>query len=1191
MCEIGGMFQDRLEGRVKCQQETIPFYSSVSGKRMNKPDGLNSSYWQQNLESRVLFSSAIQSILDEEPMYRFFVEIGPHSALEGSLKQILKAHKSQDSYVPTLIRDQSGTKCLLTTVGKLHLNNIPIDFSVLNPDGVVLTDLPIYPWLHEAQYWYENRLSKEYRLRKFPRHELLGNRVLEGNDMEPSWRNILHLDEVPWIRDHKIYNDAVFPAAGYIAMAIEAIGQITGSQEGFSLRHIEVNRALMVEKSRVVELMTTLRPVRLTNSLNSSSWYEFTIFSHDGDKWEKNCFGEIKGSQEQTSSTSPLILTSRTVSTPRWYKTMQEVGLNYTGAFQGLTDISADVVEKAANASIVPYQGPYPIHPTTIDLCLQLLTVAVSHGIPRLFDRVLLPTSIEHLEIRSNASKLQLQAVAESSWGKTINGYAIARSEDGRPAVSIRGVTLSALEISKQQAGSETDLVAQLEWSPCIDLLNPADLIFPSARDRAGRLLCEKLSILCIIETTHRLRLLKTPLQYLEKYRSWLETQTLRAEDGKYNLVEEAQNMTRMTSAQRLSLISHTFMEAKSIDATAPAMAIFRIFESAKGVFEGDTQALEVLMPKNVLSNLYDWLVGDYKSFLQHLGHRNPNLRILEIGAGTGGTTVAVLESLMSTSGQPMYSKYTYTDISSGFFGAAKGRFSVAPNMEYAVLDISKDPVQQGFVAGSYDLILAANVVHATPKIHDTLMNVRSLLHPRGRLLLQELNPTLRWLNYIMGVLPDWWLGEDDGRYFEPYIPLERWDAELRNAGFQGVDAGIHDDEMPLQVNMSIVSTISPKILHTKKVALLYEERNTAVDQIYHVLLEKGYDVESSYLRQEPPDDKEVISLLDLAEPFLRDVTAAKLQLFQEYMGKLKHGLLWVTESVHIECTDPSYGMIFGAARTMRSELSLDIATLEIDSRDPETWTILLQVFEHFQSRDKKSDTDPDYEFALLKGVVYVGRYNWLPVNEGLSSSKGQQESEFKTLEIGTLGLLQTLQWEQARPDHLADDEVLVEIKAVGLNFRDVLIAMGQIRVDKDGKLGCEASGIVRQVGSNVTDLCLGDRVFAFPKGGCFSTFLKLSALHCAKIPSALSFEDAATMPCVYSTVIHGLIDVGRLEQGQVSNPRRSSKLTTLMTSITDSSDSIGLRRCGHSSDSDLQNDWCSGKPDITYEICCSQAE
>ena len=299
-----------------------------------------------------------------------------------------------------------------------------------------------------------------------------------------------------------------------------------------------------------------------------------------------------------------------------------------------------------------------------------------------------------------------------------------------------------------------------------------------------------------------------------------------------------------MNSAERLSLISHLYQEANSTNATPLATAIILVFDSAEGIYQGRIQALEPLMQGGVLEKLYDWLVGGWKSFLHVLSHGKPNLRILEIGAGTGGTTASVLACLVSKSGRSNYSRYTYTDVSSGFFKAAKERFSHATNMEYAVLDISKDPIQQGFTAGSYDLILAANVLHATPKIRDTLMNVRNLLHPGGRLVLQELSPTMRCINYIMGVLPGWWLGEEDGRHLEPYLPLERWDTELRHAGFQGVDAGIYDDEMPYQINMSIVSTIPPKMKPVGKVALLCEEYTPTLNHIYAYFLENGYAVD-----------------------------------------------------------------------------------------------------------------------------------------------------------------------------------------------------------------------------------------------------------------------------------------------------------------------------------------------------------
>ena len=199
-----------------------------------------------------------------------------------------------------------------------------------------------------------------------------------------------------------------------------------------------------------------------------------------------------------------------------------------------MTEISAGIVVKAANAGIEPYQSPYTFHPTKIDICLQLFSVAVSNGIPRRFDRAFMPTSIAALEVKQSTSCLKVQAVAESSSRKIINGY-VVRTEDQRPAISMKGVRLSPLETSKALAKAGSDGVAQLEWRPCIDLLNPAELIFASQDKRMSRLLCEKLTLLCIIESSHRLKPLQTPLGYLDKYRSWLQIQRELAQDGKYD--------------------------------------------------------------------------------------------------------------------------------------------------------------------------------------------------------------------------------------------------------------------------------------------------------------------------------------------------------------------------------------------------------------------------------------------------------------------------------------------------------------------------------------------------------------------------------------------------------------------------------------------------------------------------------
>jgi SAM-dependent methyltransferase len=163
--------------------------------------------------------------------------------------------------------------------------------------------------------------------------------------------------------------------------------------------------------------------------------------------------------------------------------------------------------------------------------------------------------------------------------------------------------------------------------------------------------------------------------------------------------------------------------------------------------------------PPDTLTKLYIATDAcDRSEFIRHLGHSKPNLRILEIGAGTGASTVSMLKylALPGPTGQALYSKYTFTDISSAFFVSAKDLFKRNRNIEYRTLDISKDPAEQGFNGEKYDLVIATNVIHATKSLSESLRNVHKLLAPSGRLLLHELFSPSKWPNFIFGTLPGW---------------------------------------------------------------------------------------------------------------------------------------------------------------------------------------------------------------------------------------------------------------------------------------------------------------------------------------------------------------------------------------------------------------------------------------------------
>ncbi len=225
---------------------------------------------------------------------------------------------------------------------------------------------------------------------------------------------------------------------------------------------------------------------------------------------------------------------------------------------------------------------------------------------------------------------------------------------------------------------------------------------------------------------------------------------------GQYPGVGDCAAIASMSSTHRVKLIEDLLTKSTKTEASAPAIAIRRIFKRSKSIFEDSTEALDVLMKNNILTQVYDFMqLWDDSEFFDLLDHYKPNMKILKIGAETGSRTSTILPYLMSAYEERMFELYTYTDISTGFFVQAKERFRDYQGINYAVLNISQDPTQQDFEPESFDLVIATNVLHATPSLEKTLTNVRKLLQPHDRLFLQELCPTKKWINYVMSVLPE----------------------------------------------------------------------------------------------------------------------------------------------------------------------------------------------------------------------------------------------------------------------------------------------------------------------------------------------------------------------------------------------------------------------------------------------------
>ena len=589
----------------------------------------------------------------------------------------------------------------------------------------------------------------------------------------------------------------------------------------------------------------------------------------------------------------------------------------------------------------------------------------------------------------------------------------------------------------------------------------------------------------------------------------------------------------------------------QNVDARPIGVAVWRSFKRLVDIIEGKTDFLELLLEDNILQGIYNWMndLQDASPLFSLLGNTQPQLRILEIGAGTGGLTSKILESLQSEfgTGERLYLSYTFTDISSGFFVQAQDRFKQYEGIEYKVLDISQDPIKQGFRESEYDLIVASDVLHATPILLETLGNCRKLLRPTGRLFMQEMSPDIRAMNFVFGLFSGWWEGVEDGRVDQPFMDPLEWDVRLRQAGFDGATSVSLDGRRPYVINANIIAQPAIQTTYPKRLTLLTssQELGPLAQATQKALQEKGYDLDHCVWRQDsPPPEQDLISFVDIEgrdNPLLRDIGQDDLSFLMKTIDELSQStLLWITKPAQINCVDPYNAQIVGMARTVRTELAVDFATLEIEHPGDGAAMAITDVLQKLQrARRIESDLDPDMEYAWINGEIHLSRFHWFPVGKALADATPVRE--VKRLVVGQLGLLQSLQWRGQSFTELKPGEVQVRTSAIGMNFRELMGALGIMDIgtikEPSGGInawGGDSAGYITAVGSDVQHLKIGDRVMSLGASSPgFATEAQRPAEFCVKIPDSLSDEQAATMPAVYFTVLVALIERANLQKGQ----------------------------------------------------------
>ena len=390
----------------------VRMISSVTSEIVQPNQTRTAAYWRKNLESSVLFCSAMQTLCSEKKYH--IIEIGPHPALKLPIAQTWKSMGIEDNnclYSPTLSRGSNSVVDLLKLAGSLFLRRYEVDIDKINcsytaSSGMtstatrrqILHSLPNLKWDYGPVLWHESRSSREFRIREHPRHELLGTRIPGDNGKTRTWRNVLKVKDVPWLGDHKLGQTVVFPAAGYLAIAVEAFRQVVGrdrySDRIIAFRQVNFLKALaLLDEKYGVEVLTELRPLEISSTTASGEWWQFEVSSHTGQTSTAHANGCI-ALDIPSQTISPTLRFSTTSmewqSMRNWYRKMPTCNINPGSSFHSLSKIMVDRMRKARQTVAETVLGPdlscsgphahYVIHPTTIDALLQTAWIASTAG-------------------------------------------------------------------------------------------------------------------------------------------------------------------------------------------------------------------------------------------------------------------------------------------------------------------------------------------------------------------------------------------------------------------------------------------------------------------------------------------------------------------------------------------------------------------------------------------------------------------------------------------------------------------------------------------------------------------------------------------------------------------------------------------------------------------------------------------
>ncbi|MCP5425305.1 MAG: SDR family NAD(P)-dependent oxidoreductase [Gammaproteobacteria bacterium] len=1191
-------------GRLSFDKPRIPLCSNVSAEFIEE---LPAAYWVRHIRAPVRFGPGLETVFRQG--YRIFLEIGPQPVLTGMARAVLPTDEAV--LLASLNRGASDWRPLLDSLGTLYTKGAKTHWAALDSGyrpGKL--HLPGYPF-QRKRHWFGGipPLATAMPSGGSGWHPLLGRR-LPSAVADIQFETRLNADNPAYLRDHRVGGRIVVPAAAFLEMALAAAGQVFKTERP-GLEAVTISQALVLSDDEI-------RRVQCIVTREGSDRALCRIYSLDAEgeadddpagHWRLHASARLLAHREIRTDASE---SARRHANGAWpigdfYARIDaRRDIRYGVGMQGLTALwngPGEAVGRIEWPPTIPMEtGPYRLHPVLLDAALQVaLTVAPDDGASYLpvgadavtargplrgplWSHVLLSAS-DHAQLTVNCSVFDEQGEVVCR----IDGLILRRSrrqacrEDDsvrrdwlyrpvwRPQAGVEPVsedeawpesaTLSQSVRRKMDARPLPETGDVPMESLCIGFIwNALGEWVRDAGEREGRFATSELADRAGIDPRHR-RLLERLLSLLD------EAGWLRREGDRWTIPAAAVPEIRDLVGQRndprelARRYPHAAVELDWLARCAPhlgAVLTGRQDPLALLFPAGDAQALTRLYQEAPpFAAMNEWVAQTLSELIARRPPGRP-LRVLEIGAGTGATSAAVLPHLADAVGE-----YVFTDISPLFTRQAEERFGDYPFVRGQVLDIERSPIAQGFAAGHFDVVLAANVLHATRDLKQSLDHVRELLKPGGWLVLLEVTESRAWLDLTFGLLDGWWRFADrDLRPAYPLLSADRWRSLLDRCGF----AETTELAPPVQPTLRQAVIVARRPMETAAQDwLVLGDRRYLGNRLADILTAAGH--------------RSVVAFADTAYAPMADnayrIDPRNPEDFRRLLQDAGHDWkgvvhLWSLDNAAHEGHE---GMPSPTAWLQDCESTLHLLqALAAHGATPKIWLVTRGA----QAVGEGLDAAPGVFQASLWGMGKVVAQEapelackcidldpvadgdeairlWAEIRAGSNENqiafrRGQRHvarlasAEQDGLTVPRDYPLRLAIDEPGNPDSLSlqagerravgADDIELRVRASGLNFLDVMDVLGALPFQRPEGLGEECVGEVVSVGSAVTGFAPGDRVMALANGALAQTVVVPAAL-AVLIPSPLNWRQAATIPVNFATAAYALRQVARLAPGE----------------------------------------------------------